>query len=57
MDQDQTAPLGALSHKMFYQSKAYTNREILAHFEDLIEPRVYVRRITRSTMYEKAPDC
>ena len=29
----------------------------LAQFEKRIKPRVYVRRITRSTMYKKAPIC
>ena len=28
-----------------------------AQFEKRIKPRVYVRRITHSTMYEKAPFC
>ena len=30
------------------------NRESPAQFENRIKPRVYVSRITRSTMYEKA---
>ena len=30
------------------------NRESPAQFENRIKPRVYVRRITRSTMYGKA---
>ena len=35
------------------------NRESQAQFEDRTKPQVYVhvRRITRSTMYEKAPLC
>ena len=33
------------------------NRESPAQFEHRIKPRMYVRRVTRSTMYEKAPFC
>ena len=33
------------------------NREGPAQFENRIKPRVYIRHITRSTMYEKAPFC
>ena len=33
------------------------NRENPAQFENRIKPRVYARRITRSTMYEKALFC
>ena len=32
-------------------------QESLAQFDNLIKPRVYVRCITRSIMYEKAPFC
>ena len=32
-------------------------RESSAQFENRIKPCVYVRRIMRSTMYEKAPFC
>ena len=32
-------------------------RESPAQFENRINPRVYVRRITRSTLYKKAPFC
>ena len=32
-----------------------SSREIPAQFEDRIKPPVYLRRITRRTMYEKAP--
>ena len=35
----------------------YRNRESLAQFDNLIKHWVYVRRITRTTMYEKAPFC
>ena len=31
--------------------------ESSAQFENRIKPRVYVRRITSSTMYKKAPFC
>ena len=30
-------------------------RESLAHFENRMKPQLYVKRITRSTMYENAP--
>ena len=33
------------------------NRESPVQFENRIKPRVYVRHITLSTMYEKAPFC
>ena len=33
------------------------NRESPAQFENQIKSRMYVRRISRSTMYEKAPFC
>ena len=32
-------------------------RESLPQFENQIMARVYVRKITRSTMYQKAPFC
>ena len=34
---------------------SWPNRESPAQFENRIKPRVYVMRITRSTMYEKDP--
>ena len=33
------------------------NLESPAQFENQIKPQVYVRLITRSAMYEKAPFC
>ena len=33
------------------------NWESRAQFENRIKPRMYVRHITHSTMYEKAPFC
>ena len=35
-------------------NEQYVNREL---FQNLIQPRVYVWPITRSTMFEKAPFC
>ena len=35
--------------------KRQVNRESPAQFENRIKPRVYVRCVTRSTMYEKNP--
>ena len=35
-------------------STSWGNRESPAQFENRIKPRVYVRRITRSTMYKKS---
>ena len=32
-----------------------SNRESPTQFENRIKPRVYVRRITRSNMYQKSP--
>ena len=37
--------------------KIFDIRESPAKFEYRIKPRVYVRRITRSTMYENTPFC
>ena len=39
------------------QSHTAAIGESLAQFEKRINPQVYVGRITRSTMYEKAPFC
>ena len=38
-----------------FQIANETNRESPAQFENRIMPWVYVRRVTHSTMYEKAP--
>ena len=37
--------------------RVLANRERLAQFDNRIKPRVYIRGITRCTIYEKAPFC
>ena len=61
-----------LSHHLYsyfvYASSRCSGESVLSHslvsigespaqFENPINPRVYVRRVTHSTMYEKAPFC
>ena len=43
--------------KSHHASDDQFNWESPAQFENRIKPPVYVRRITRSTMYKKAPLC
>ena len=43
--------------KPAYEKTGFVIRESPAQFANLIKPRVYIRRITRSTMYVKAPFC
>ena len=38
-------------------SAVFLIQESLSQFENQIMPRVYIRSITRSTMYQKAPFC
>ena len=40
-----------------HRAQMNIHRETSEQFENRIKPRVYVRRITRSTMYEKGPFC
>ena len=44
-------------NRIWYWDCCQSNRESPPQFENRIKPRVYVRRITRSTMYEKSPFC
>ena len=44
----------SVSSQALYHWTPYTSRENPAQFENQIKPRMYVRRITRSTMYEVA---
>ena len=55
VDNTRNCPLRA--HYLSQNDMNNPNRESLAQFKNRIKPRVYVRRITRGTMYEKVPFC
>ena len=55
------AHLSTSEHKMVQvnnmNQSMYLIRESPSQFENRIVPRVYIRSITHSTMYQKAPFC
>ena len=52
------AQIKIVSLAMLYMSAwSFDNQESPAYFENRIKPKVYLRRITRSTMYEQVPFC